>query len=274
MVSSKKREPVGKREAGHATVQAAAAGHDDASRLYQKLARRLAEELAAGKYAIGDRLPAERELSVEYGVSRPAVREAMIALEVQGLIEVRVGSGAYVLRLPGQEDTPGFNVTAFELMEARLLFEGEAAALAAVHITDEELDQLDALVKQIADENRKPGVSENADHAFHCLIAAAARNSAVAGVVEEMWRLRSTSPECALLLEKARTANVRPVVKEHKAIVDALRKRNATAARAAMRAHLQAVIDHLLFAIEEEALAEARKSVESKRARFTRAAKL
>lgn len=243
-------------------------------RLYQKVARKLFDELVAGKYAVGDRLPAERELATEHMVSRPAVREAMIALEVQGFIEVRVGSGAYVLRLPGHEDRPGFDVTAFELMEARLLFEGEAAALAAVHISDAELAELDNLVEQIADENRRPDGAEDADHAFHRLIATATRNAAVLNVVEEMWRLRSTSPECALLLEKARTANVRPVIAEHKAIVDALRSRHPAASRAAMRAHLNAVIDHLLFAIEEQALADARRSVESTRARFTRAATL
>lgn len=260
----------------HSSVAAPVAANspEASTRLYQKLARHLVEALTAGKYAVGDRLPAERELSAEYKVSRPAVREAMIALEVQGLIEVRVGSGAYVLRLPGQGDNHGFNVTAFELMEARLLFEGEAAALAAVHISDEELDQLDALVQQIADENRQPGVTENADYAFHHLIAAVTRNNAVLNVIEEMWRLRSSSPECALLLEKARTANVRPVVEEHSAIVAALRMRDPAAARAAMREHLQAVIDHLLFAIEEQALAEARKSVASKRARYTQVAKL
>lgn len=244
------------------------------ARLYQKLARHLVEELTAGKYAVGDRLPAERELSAEYKVSRPAVREAMIALEVQGLIEVRVGSGAYVRRLPGTGDTRGFNITAFELMEARLLFEGEAAALAAIHISDDELDQLDELVEQIADENRERGGGESADHAFHNLIATATRNRAVSGVIEGMWRLRSSSPECALLLEKARTANVRPVVEEHSAIAAALRLRDPAAARAAMRAHLQAVIDHLLFAIEEQALAEARQAVATKRAHYTQAAKL
>lgn len=255
-------EPADSKLAGHST------------RLYQRLARQLAEELAAGRYKVGDRLPAERELSAEYKVSRPAVREAMIALEVQGLIEVRVGSGAYVLRLPGEESRPGFNVTAFELMEARLLFEGEAAALAAINICDEELDELDALVVRIARENRRPVATENADYLFHRLIAAATRNTAVLNAVEEMWRLRSTSPECALLLEKARTANIRPVVEEHSAIATALRSRDPVAARAAMRAHLQAVIDHLLFAIEEQALSAARDQVEAKRARFTRAARL
>jgi GntR family transcriptional repressor for pyruvate dehydrogenase complex len=244
------------------------------TRLYQKVARALFKEIADGRYQVGDRLPAERELAVEHNVSRPAVREAMIALEVQGIIEVRVGSGAYVVRLPGGGDHPGFNVSAFELMEARLLFEGEAAALAAANISDEELKKLGEIVQQIADENRRPGGTEHADQNFHLLIAAATRNAAVRNVVEELWRLRRTSPECALLLEKARAANVRPVVEEHSAILEALHQRDPGAARAAMRAHLQAVIDHLLFAIEEKALAEARKSVESARARFARSARL
>ncbi len=126
-------------------------------RLYQELARKLLADMANGRYAVGDRLPAERDLAAEYGVSRPTVREAIIALEVQGLVEVRVGSGAYVLRLPGRGDTPGFHVTAFELTEARLLIEGESAALAAHHITDEELSGLEALVCGIASENRADG---------------------------------------------------------------------------------------------------------------------
>lgn len=244
------------------------------TRLYQKLARRLFEDMLAGRYAVGDRLPAERELSTLHGVSRPAVREAMIALEVQGLIEVRVGSGAYVRALPSGQERPGFTVTAFELMEARLLVEGEAAALAAVHIRDDEIEELERLVQQMADENRLPGVRTDADHAFHAVVAAATRNAVLHSQIEEMWRLRSTSPDCALLLEKARTANVQPVIAEHSAVLDALRARDPAAARLAMRAHLAAVIDHLLFATEEDAVEVARRSAASTRARYARAATL
>jgi GntR family transcriptional repressor for pyruvate dehydrogenase complex len=89
-----------------------------------------------------------------------------------------------------------------------------------------------------------------------------------------MWRLRSTSPDCALLLEKARTANIQPVIAEHSAVLDALRARDPAAARAAMRAHLASVIDHLLFATEEDAVEIARRSVASTRARYGRAATL
>ena len=161
------------------------------------------------------------------------MREAIIALEVQGLVEVRIGSGAYVLRQPGSGDVPGFNITAFELTEARLLFEGEAAALAAAQITDAELAEIEVLVRDIASENQKPsGADQNAaDRAFHIAIARATRNNAVLETVENLWNLRYTSPEAALLHAKARTANVKPVVDEHTAVLEALRRRDPAAAR-------------------------------------------
>lgn len=246
----------------------AAKGQD---RLYQDLARSLMEELAAGHYPVGSRLPAERELAARFNVSRPTVREAIIALEVQGLVEVRVGSGAYVRRLPGKDDLPGFNISAIELTEARLLFEGEAAALAATQIGDDELAAITELVEAIAWENARADGAERADRAFHLAIARATRNAAILEAIERLWDLRSTSPEAALLHEKARTANIKPVVDEHTAILNALRARDPAAARAAMRAHLAQVLDSLLFATEERQIEEARRSARAQRERFARA---
>jgi DNA-binding FadR family transcriptional regulator len=242
--------------------------NEEQARLYQKLARRLFNELAAGRYAVGDRLPAERDLALEHSVSRPTVREALIALEAQGFIEVRVGSGAYVSSLPGQKDTPSFHVTAFELTEARLVIEGEAAALAAIHISDAELDDLDRLVGLMADENLRSDGSEQADQEFHATIARATRNAAIERTVKDLWSMRASSPETALLLAKARTAKVQPVVEEHRIVVDALRSRDPRQARAAMRQHLKAVLDHLLFATEEAAVQKAREAIKHTRNRF------
>lgn len=241
---------------------------DSQQRLYQELARKLMAALASGRYAVGDRLPAERELAVEYDVSRPTVREAIIALEVQGLVEVRVGSGAYVRRLPGKEEAPGFNVTGFEVTEARMLIEGEAAGLAASQITDEELAELERLVQEIDQGNLQEGFAEEADRSFHLTIARAARNGAVYDAVERLWDLRRNSPDSAQLHALARTANVKPVVDEHSAVLNALRARDPAAARAAMRAHLAAVLEHLLFATEEKAVEEARKAAAAKRQRY------
>ncbi|MEI6418214.1 MAG: FadR/GntR family transcriptional regulator [Sphingomonadales bacterium] len=245
-------------------------GRAGSDRLYQDLARKLMAELASGQYQVGDRLPAERELSLQYNVSRPTVREAVIALEVQGLVDVRVGSGAYVKRLPGKNDIPGFNITAIELTEARLLFEAEAAALAATQVTDAQLAEMAALLEAIEQENRDPGGTEKADRAFHLAIAAATRNNAIIEAVERLWDLRALSPESALLHEKARTANIKPVVDEHRVVLEALQARDPAAARNAMRAHLSAVLDSLLFATEERAIAAARKAAQAKRDRFAR----
>ncbi len=239
-------------------AQAIGFANETFGRLYQRLARRLFDDLASGKYAVGDRLPAERELALEHSISRPAVREALIALEVQGYIEVRVGSGAFVRKRPGSDDRQGFAVSAFELTEARLVFEGEAAALATVHIEDAELASLDALILAMAAENEQAEVTENADRAFHLAIARATRNAAIVLTIEQFWQLRSTSPECALLHTRARDAKVRPVVEEH----------DPNAARSAMRAHLSAVMDHILSATEIQAIEETRRAMAETRARF------
>ena len=240
-------------------------------RLYMIIAGKLMADLKSGKYPLGGKLPAERELAAQYDVSRPVVREAIIALEVRGLVEVKVGSGVYVRGLPDQGETPSYNVTAIEITEARLLIEAEAAALAATQITDKELAELEKLVDRIEAENKDPRGTEKADWAFHLAIARASRNNALLEAVERLWQLRSVSPEAALLHEKARSANIKPVVDEHSAIVGALKQRDPSAARGAMRAHLSQVLDSLLFATEERAIAEARRSVQAKRDRFVRA---
>ena len=237
-------------------------------RLYQDLARRLIAEIGEGAYPVGSRLPAERELAQQYDVSRPTVREAVIALEVQGLVEVRIGSGAYVRRLPGKDDIPGFNLTAFELSEARLLIEGEAAALAATTASEEDIAEIAELVQEIARENQNPGGTDRADREFHLAIARATRNGALYNAIEDLWNLRANSPESALLHAKARSANIKPVVEEHTAVLTALRNRDPAAARAAMRTHLSAVLDSLLFATEEKAIEEARRVIDAKRARY------
>lgn len=222
-------------------------------RLYQNLAVQIVAELIAGKYPIGSRLPAERELAQIYGVSRPTVREAIIAMEVYGFVEVRIGSGAYVMKIPGEEHREeARGLSAFEITEARLVIEGEAAALAAEMANDAEIDELEALVAAIAAENLEPAGSDQADRAFHMAIARATRNGALSGAVESLWDLRESSPEAALLHAKARTANIKPVVEEHKAIVDAIRARTPDAARAAMRSHLMSVLDALLFNTDGE----------------------
>ncbi len=243
----------------------------DGRKLYQQVATTIAAAIQRGDYRPGQRIPSERELADEHGVSRPTIREATIALEVVGLVRSRHGSGIYVVdHPPAEAPTTELDIGAFELTEARRLFEGEAAALAAVSITEDELVALEALIVAMERENREHVSGEHADREFHVTIARATRNSAVVGVVESLWDARYNSPLCAHMLERARALGVQPRVDEHQVILEALRRRDPVAARAAMRDHLKRVIEGLLLATENDTLDRARAEVAAKRVELAR----
>ena len=90
-------------------------------RLYLQVAQQLQDLVSAGKFAVGTRLPAERDLAAQFGVSRPTIREAMIALEIAGLVEVRSGSGVYVqaVNVKPSKLNMGEAPGPFEILEAR-----------------------------------------------------------------------------------------------------------------------------------------------------------
>jgi GntR family transcriptional repressor for pyruvate dehydrogenase complex len=239
-------------------------------KLYQRVANSIVAEIRSGKYPPGERLPPERELAEELGVSRPTLREALIALEIRGIVEARRGSGIYVVEIapPDASETEP-DIGPFEVTEARRLFEGESAALAAAIITDEELDKLDSLLKTLA-ANSTSEVGERADRDFHIAIAEATRNSAIASVIENLWDMRYKSPMCMKMFDRARDAGVQPRYDDHSQILKALRARDPQAARAAMRSHLDRVINAMLSATETDALERARSEVAARREELAR----
>ena len=241
------------------------------SKLYQQVAAAVAAAIQRGEFLPGHRIPSERELADEFKVSRPTIREAMIALEVIGLVRSRHGAGIFVVDNPPLDaPTIGLDIGAFELTEARRLFEAEAAALAAVSITDDELATLEALIGDMERENAAHIGGEHADREFHLTIARATRNSAVVDVVQSLWDARYNSPLCAHMLERARAVGVVPRIDEHQEILAALRQRDPKAARTAMRDHLARVIDGLLLATESDTLDRARAEVAAKRTDLAR----
>ncbi|MGB1141118.1 MAG: FadR/GntR family transcriptional regulator, partial [Halioglobus sp.] len=201
-----------------------------------------------GEFEKGQRLPSERDLAARFEVSRPTIREAMIALEIAGAVEVRPGSGVYVTGqgagfkslLDSQDPGP------FEILEARMLLEGEICALAAERINDEQLARLQALLDAMAYGGREGEDAESADEAFHCLIAEASGNSALCGMVTWLWQLRNESEISTHFHRRVREEGSRPIVSDHGRILAALKKGDAKSARRAMTAHLQRVIDQLL----------------------------
>jgi len=241
-------------------------------RLYQQVAEKLVALIETEKYTVGMRLPAERDLAAMFNVSRPTIREAVVALELESLVEVRMGSGVYITENIKEKSRFSNNdVGPFELTEARVLIEGEAAALAATMITDEELAQLAETLNEMACENNNDmDTHEMADKKFHMIIARATNNSAISSIIEELWDERERSTLTRRMYQIVRDSGVKPSIDEHKKVYEALKVRDAQAARALMRAHLMRVIDSILQATEVEAVEAARKQVLKSRERFSR----
>ncbi|MFC6634377.1 FadR/GntR family transcriptional regulator [Microbulbifer taiwanensis] len=239
------------------------------ARLYQQVAEQLAAAIAAGDYPPGTRLPAERKLAERFEVSRPTVREAIIALEIAGCVEVKGGSGVYVVDAEaGSFAATDSDIGPFEILQARIMFEGEAAGLAARQMSDEEIAELEEILQEMIAENATESKAEVADEKFHLHIARGTHNDAVVSVCEHLWQLRNSSTVSARILEKVRQVGSKPRIEEHLRILNAIKQRDADAARGAMRDHLQRVVQQLLDATEAEALEAARRQVSAARERF------
>ncbi|MGE7204995.1 FadR/GntR family transcriptional regulator [Sphingomonas sp. NPDC019816] len=239
----------------------------ETSRLYERVARAISARILSGEYGVGQRLPSERDLAQAHSVSRPTVREAIIALELDGLVEVRMGSGVYVIAAtPSSGHAGETDIGPFELLEARRAIESEVCALAASRIDDETLAELRTLVEMLRGED--VDLAEEADRRFHETIARATQNSAMVASVEMLWNARSRSPQYRLLSDKAHGAGVVPRMEDHLAIYEALVARDSDAARAAMRQHLTNVLDAILAATEVQEMEQARARIAAHRQRY------
>ena len=239
-------------------------------RLFHTVADQIMEMIQSGAFPPGSRLPGERELAERFEVSRVTIREAEIALQALGHIEIKTGSGVYVLD-PSDSGRDGWPLlSAFELTEARLLFESEAAALAARHVDDVDVRELESLIARMsstdpADEKD----SELADREFHLAIATASRNAAVKYIIETLWKMR-TEIESVRTVHAAICAEEEPSHRgsEHADILEAMKNRDPAAARSAMQAHFQRLLASMINVTEEQALRELQQKTSESRERF------
>jgi len=216
-------------------------------RSHQKLAARIAALIANGEFEVGARLPAERALADRFEVSRTLVREAIIVLEMQGLVDVRGGSGIYVCAPPAAPARstnfmPPTGPGPFELLRARCLIESEIASVAAETRQDSDLDRIYAALAAMREHLHDKAANEAADRLFHLRIAEASGNSVLLQMVTALWD-HTKAPIWSQLEAHFHTPALRQASQDdHQRIFTALLERDAAGARAAMRAHIERVI--------------------------------
>jgi GntR family transcriptional repressor for pyruvate dehydrogenase complex len=216
-------------------------------RLYEVIVEQLVAYISDKNLSEGDRLPAERDLAAKLGVSRASVSQALVALEVQGVLSVRHGDGAILLRRPTEERA----IRALrehadripDIIEARVALEVNLAGLAAARRTDAEMAAIDTAIATMEAEVEAGDRGVLGDEMFHEAITAAAHSSLLAKLMHEISGLiRETRIESLSQQNRPRAS-----LEGHRRIADAVRKQDADEASRAMADHIRLVSDVALL---------------------------
>ena len=203
--------------------------------------------------AIGEKLPNEFELAEKFGVGRSTIREAVKSLVSKGVLEVRRGSGTYVVSTSSLEEDPlGLGRfedkyhLALELFEVRLMLEPEIAALASEYASEEEKAQLESLCDQV-ERQYTAGINHiKKDIEFHTCIAKCSRNR----VVERWIPLINSSVSTFATLTRRQL--MKETIETHRAVTNAILKGDSVGARCAMIMHLTYNRQKLLELLEDQ----------------------
>lgn len=242
----------------------------EAKRLYRQISDQLRCLILAGEFAVGSRLPAERDLSQQLGVSRPSLREALIALEIQGYIEVRMGSGIYVCEPPAmQAQAPDLSREEgpLELIRARALLEGEVAAAAARCGRRAQFKAIEEALERMESQARSGFTPIDADRIFHIRVAEATGNSVLVDIVTRLFDFR-LGPLFDQLQSHFESPKIwSDAIAEHREILTALRAKDPEAARAAMQKHMDVAYRRLSSSITKVRKRQPRQAAGDKAAR-------
>ncbi len=222
---------------------------EEPRRLYQGVASVLKNRIQNSEYLVGSRLPPERILSEEMSVSRTVVREAIIMLEVEGLVEVLKGSGIHVVsniskyeQYEHAHEAEVNNKTLltagpFELLQARQLMESNIAEFAATQVTKQDIMELMKIQEMSRAEDRAR--DSQWDKLFHIQVAKATQNSVIVNMIEQAWVYREENPYWRKLHEHVSDKDMNSWCNDHDLILKALMRRDSNGAKTAMWQHLE-----------------------------------
>jgi len=213
------------------------------TRLYEQVAEQITTWIDQNGLTAGDRLPPERELAQRLGVSRATLSQALVALEVIGVVRVRHGDGTILSDTPGpRRIVEAIRAHAHrlpEIIETRDALESKIAALAAERRTADDLARIEEALEEMTRDVAAGGRGVDGDERFHGAVTAAAHSLLLARLMDEIRDLiRETRIES--LSQPGRPADS---LVHHRAIADAIRTGNPEAAAAAMHDHVVMVSD-------------------------------
>ena len=218
------------------------------NKVYEEVARQL-ERIILKKLHPGDKLPSERELAENLGVSRSSIRDAIRSLELIGLVEPRQGAGTVVREISTDVlMNPLTNVLrqkmelVSEFLDFRKMLEPPLAARAATHASEEELAEMEEILHRQETKFRSGELAIEEDSEFHYSIAMASGNSVVLKVLDVIMDLLRDTRERSLQLE----GRPQKSLAGHRRILAAIKRRDAEAAKSAMRRHIEDVEEIVL----------------------------
>jgi GntR family transcriptional regulator, transcriptional repressor for pyruvate dehydrogenase complex len=222
------------------------------SKLYEQVVDRIRAHIAETGLRAGDRLPSERDLAERLGVSRASVKQAIVVLEVQGLVDVRHGGGTY-LRRDSLDVEPVDELVARrerlpDVLEAREALETKLAELAALRRTDTDLAAIDAALDHMRAEIDAGESGVEGDRRFHAAVTAAAYSSILAEFMRSIAD-QITESRYESLRQPGRPPRS---LAQHTRIADAIRAGDPKAAAAAMRRHVRTVAKVRLLSWEPQ----------------------
>lgn len=229
---------------------------DTGKRRYQEVAEALKKEMIDQSLSVGTRLRTERQIAEDFDVSRSVVREAIIMLEIEGLVSVRKGSGIYIERLPNQSEknaSARSDIGPFELLQARQLLESNIAAFAATMVTKNDIQRMQEALDMEIQAIESGKADYDGDEWFHRLIAESTQNGVLIDMVNDMWRLRKGNQIWDGLHARIFDESYRQKwLDDHQQILTALNRKDPGKARDAMWNHLENVRNTLLVLSDVE----------------------
>lgn len=212
-------------------------------RLYEQIVQQLHDHISSAALRPGDRLPPERELAARLGVSRASLAQALVALEVLGVVSVRHGDGAVVVERPSERQIVAalraHRARLPEVIEARAALEVKLAALAAERHTAQDLDLMDAALAEMAADVAAGGRGVDGDEKFHAAVTAAGHSGLLARLMREISGLIRES-RLESLGQPGRPA---ASLAGHRRIAERIRAGDAAGAARAMHDHIELVSD-------------------------------